>query len=114
MGVLDQIRAHSEPDKDRHIDVPEWGADGQPLRIHYTMVTLGEIADAQAASATAGGGSARYWVELICIKARDEKGKAMFRRIDAVEMMDVAAPEVVQRIASQMLDRKTTEELEKN
>lgn len=114
MSLLDKIKAHAEPEKTRWFDVPEWGEGGKPLRIHYTMVTLIEIADAQAVTAEAGGGNSRYWVEIVCMKARDAKGEALFRRADATEMMRVAAPEVVQRIASQMLDRKTGAELEKN
>lgn len=114
MSVLDRIRAHAEPDKRRSIAVPEWGEGDTPLVIHYTMVTLGDLEAAQLGATAAGGGALRVEAELVCIKALSDAGKPLFKRIDAAELMQMAAPAVVRRIANQMMARTSIEDAAKN
>lgn len=123
MSILDNIRAHSEPDKVRTIEVPEWGTlakrddagnkidPGKPLVIHFTMVTLGDIAEAQE---VAKGNQVRLEVELLCMKAEDAEGKKLFRRIDAVELMRTADPVVLRRITTELMVRRPADEIAKN
>ena len=112
--ILKSIRAHSEPDKVRTISVPEWidEASGQPLVIHHTMVTLGDLADAQLA---AQGSALRIEAEVVCIKAEDENGKKLFRRIDVLELMQVADPVVLRRVANAMMGQsRSADDIAKN
>lgn len=126
MDILDVIRTHSQPEKIRTVEVPEWGrpaeldAEGEvvtpaePLVIHYRMVTLEDMAEAQAAAALTGGGPLRQAVELICLKACKPDGTPLFKRIDARELMQIAAIEVVLRLSDAMGRRLSSEELRKN
>lgn len=112
MSVLERIRAHSQPDQVRTIEVPEWGdEEGKPLVIHYTMVSLGDLAEAQEA---AKGNSLRVEAEILCLKAQDEHGKKLFKRIDVLELLATADPLVLRRISSEMLMRKPPEDIAKN
>ncbi len=112
MGLLDQIRAHSQPELVRTIEVPEWGASpADPLVIHYTMVTVGDMAEVQQA---APNNPSRQEAELVCLKSADAKGVKLFRRVDVLELLQTADPIVVHRIADAMMRRETAEAIEKN
>jgi hypothetical protein len=114
MSVLDRVRAHADPDKRRSLCVPEWGEADASLVLYYGMVTLGDLEAAQVSANAAGGSVLRMEAELVCLKAQDEAGKPLFKRIDAKELMEAAAPEVVRRIANQMMARTSIEDAAKN
>lgn len=106
MSLLDRVKAHADPTKVRTVEVPEWGEDGKPLVIHYTMLTLKELGEARSISAD----PFRQSAEIICMKACGSDGKPLFRRIDALDLMENAAPEVVMRIADAMGRRLSADE----
>lgn len=112
-GLLDAIKAHSQPDLRRRIEVPEWSVDGsKPLVITYTAANLDDIAFIQeAAGSTAFAKTAPY---VLAYKACDEDGQKLFKMGDAVVLRSTAAPEVVTRIAMQIMARTTIEDAEKN
>jgi hypothetical protein len=56
----------------------------------------------------------RQNVEILCMKALDAEGKPLFRRIDAIELMKVASPIVLLRIAKAMGLLEAIEGAEKN
>ena len=116
-----RIEAHAQPDARRRIEVPEWAErdeagnlvdGGKPLVITYTMVTLQELAEVEAV--TAGKGFSDQAPHIVALKACDEDGKPMFKRMDHIFLRDRAAPEVVRRIALEMLGRVTVEDARKN
>lgn len=116
-----RIEAHAQPDARRRIEVPEWAErdaagnlvdGGKPLVITYTMITLQELAEVEAV--TAGKGFSDQAPHIVALKACDEAGAPMFKRMDHVFLRDRAAPEVVRRIALEMLGRVTVEEARKN
>jgi hypothetical protein len=109
--VLERIVAHAAPDKVRRLEVPEWGEDGQPLVITYTMVTLDDMATVDAAD---GDQWYKRAARIVALKARDEAGKPLFGLGDAVTLREQAAPHVVNRIAMAMLGGTTVEQAEKN
>jgi len=106
MSILDRVKAHSDPTKVRTVEVPEWGDDSGPLVIHYTMVTLKELGETRSTSTD----PFRQNAEIICMKACGADGKPLFRRIDALDLMENAAPEVVMRIADAMTRRLSADE----
>jgi hypothetical protein len=106
MSILDRVKAHADSKKVRTLEVPEWGEEGAPLVIHYTMVTLAELAQVRSISPD----PARQSAEIVCMKACNADGTPMFKRIDVLELMENAAPEVVLRIADAMAHRKSVDE----
>lgn len=122
-GVLDRIRAHSEPARVRRLEVPEWGdppvldaageevEPGRPFEIFYTMLTLGELAGIEQLGMKTFSEQASH---IVALKSCDKDGKPLFRRADAHTLREEAAPDVVKRIALEMLGRVTIEDARKN
>jgi hypothetical protein len=111
MSLIDRIRAQARPDELRSIEVPEWGEPGAPMVLHHRMVTLGDIEEARRA---APDKPLRQQVELICMKALDAEGKPLFKRIDALQLMEIADPVVIIRIGQLMTKALPPEDAEKN
>lgn len=111
--LLDTIRAHARPDQVRTIPVPEWApeADGAPLVIHYTMVTLDDLS---IVTELDGQEWNKRAARIICLKATDAQGNKLFAMGDAIALRSSAAPEVVSRIAMQMLGRTSMDDAVKN
>lgn len=118
-----RIRAHADGDTVRRLEVPEWGEpaelakDGKvktpakPLVVTYTMVTLNDLA---LITKLDGEEWNKRSARIVALKAMDEAGKKLFTLGDATELREVAAPEVVNRIALAMLGRFSLEDAEKN
>lgn len=109
--LLDRIRAHAQPEATRRIEVAEWGDERGPLVITFSMVTMQDMAVAQAANPNA---PLRQGVDLLCMKARGEDGKPLFSRADGIELMQMADPVVLNRVIGELGQRLTAEEIEKN
>lgn len=110
-SLLERIKAQSDDQDLKTIEVPEWGDGAGPLIIHYRKVTL---ADMSSARAVARDDPFRTNCEIICLKALDAEGKPMFKRLDALELMQHADPQIVVRIADAMTVRPSAEAAEKN
>lgn len=100
MSALDRIKAQNAAAGPLTVSVPEWGeTDGTPLVIRYRKLTLNDVAAATQAAPT---NSVRQNVEMFCILAQNEDGSQMFRRIDALELMEHADPMVLGRVMREM------------
>ena len=111
MDLKDRIAAHAALDEFRTIDVPEWGENGVPLVIKYKPVTLGDLTDAYKLHPN---DAVRQNVDILCMKAMDEDGKPLFKRIDALHLMEKAAPDVLLRITRAMMGGLASDQAEKN
>ena len=112
MTLLDTIRAHAQPDRIRTITVPEWAAEGgKALVIHYSMVTLDDLA---VVTELDGQEWNKRAARIICLKAKDAAGKNLFAIGDAITLRATAAPEIVTKIALQMLARTSMDDAVKN
>lgn len=111
MSLMERVRAHSQPDQVRRIEVPEWGEDGKPLVVTYRMMTLDDMATVNELEGTTWH---RQAARIVVLKACDEAGQKLFRMADASELRETAAPDVVTRIALAILGRMTVEDAEKN
>lgn len=111
--LLDRIKAHADPARRRRIEVPEWATTpgGPPLVITYTMMTLDDMA---IVTELDGELWPKRAARIIALKACDEAGNRLFATGDAAVIRETAAPEVVNRVAMQMLGRISIEEAEKN
>lgn len=113
MKVIDRVRAHYDKgtgDGRAFIDVPEWGEEGEPLRIYWTPLTVRE-----ARAARRKDGSEADFPALVATKAQDAAGKPMFPDIEDAHILATAADAaVVNRIAIAMATTSGSEEMRKN
>lgn len=114
MSPLDRIKAQHSTPGPLDVKVPEWGdGPGKPLVIRYRKLNL---IDVDAAAQAAPNSTVRQNVELFCILAQNEDGSQMFKRIDALELMEHADPAVLGRVMREMGIIRTAdpEAIEKN
>lgn len=107
--IYEAIEGHSQPRLRRRIEVPEWSMDGgeTPLVVQYDMVTLDDL---QQANELGKGGALNLIAPyLVVLKALDETGARMFKMGDATWLRENAAPDVLQRIALNMMARANAE-----
>lgn len=108
--VLDKAVAHFQGYGIQHMDVPEWGDDGQPLRVFWKPMTMRERIKHMQGDYQPGDRMTR----LIIDKLMDEAGKPIFTLDDHAKLMNHVDPVVVVRIAVKILDEVTPRDAEKN
>lgn len=120
--LISRIHEHAGAELLRRIEVPEWGepavlegdvvvTPAKPLVIFYNMVTLDDLATINELD---GPNWHRQAPRIVAMKSLDESGKKLFNMIDAVDLRERAAPDVVNRIAIAMIGRVTVEDAVKN
>ncbi len=102
------IEAHFEALKTQHIDVPEWGHDGLPVRIYFDPVTVAERIELNRHDDD-------FLVMTLIKKAIKTDGSPMFTLADRHMLLHRASSAVVSEIANRILiadrlDPSTTEE----
>jgi hypothetical protein len=99
----------------RTVEVPEWLIDGQPLKIHYSPMTVAENKKINKRHPNFMENllDAEVQVYIIIMKALDSKGDPLFE-IGDKSWFDKQEPLVVLRLASLFVSGRTVEELEKN
>lgn len=112
MAVIDQVRAHFDAQAVRQIDVPEWGADGTPLTIHFRPLNLAE----KQRILRAGDNEGRLMslIEALLIKALDAEGKPLFTIADKKFLRERADPDVIARVVAEMMASASIEDAAKN
>lgn len=73
--ILGAARAHFDAMRNRVIEVPEWGQDGAPLRIHHDPLTM---RDRQRLEAAAKGSDALAAILVVIRHAKDAAGARLF------------------------------------
>jgi len=99
LSVLEKAKAHysaklsAEP---RALEVPEWGTTVY-IRPGISLANLGEIME------LANGGKTAEAMALTLIhRLVDEDGKAIFRKVERIELMRSVDPDVLSRIVSEI------------
>ncbi|CAN7585771.1 hypothetical protein LJR016_004318 [Devosia sp. LjRoot16] len=114
MSVLDRIKAQGARTGIADVKVPEWGeSPDKPLVIYYRKPTLNDAAEALKA---APGNPIRQNVDVFCMIAQNADGSPMFKRIDGVDLMQAADPDVFGRLMREMgiIRTETPDDIEKN
>jgi len=99
----------------RTIDVPEWGEDGQPLRIYAYPITAGDLKNIQRKhknflnEQTIDG-----MVDLIILKAGDADDNRLFTLEDKVYLMAEEIGVIAAIFAKMFGEIDTVEQAEKN
>lgn len=102
MSAIDKIKAHYEKIGTRKIHIKEWGLD--VFVTPYTVadrirVYRGDIPEDEVI------------VQVIIEKAKDEKGDPLFTLADKAVLMQRCDAKVLTRLAREIIDSPTTEEL---
>ena len=110
MSVIDRVKDHFESQGVKTINVAEWGEEGQPLVIYCSPFTLAEKRNLFKGARNDDLG---VLVDAIMLKAKDKDGNKIFKLDDKQVLLNNADPEVIARVATQILNTNTLEEAEK-
>lgn len=111
MKAIESALAFTKAIGTRSIEVPEWkDENGQPVRIHWTPLTLSERERIFRGSDL----KLTSYADVLHLKALDAEGKKMFDLEDKVVLSTAVESGVVQRIALEILRAPSLEDLEKN
>ena len=110
MSVIDRVKDHFENQGIKKIEVAEWGEEGKSLMIYSKPFTLAEKRNLFKGAKNDDLG---VLVDAIVLKARDGEGNKIFKLDDKKTLLNNADPEVIARVATQMLNPIPYEEAEK-
>tara|TARA_R110000822_G_C14875097_1_gene445767 strand:- start:148 stop:483 length:336 start_codon:yes stop_codon:yes gene_type:complete len=110
MSVIDRVKNHFESQGVKLINVAEWGEEGQPLVIYSTPMSL---AEKRNLFKSAKDNDLGVMVDVIALKAKDKDGNKMFKLDDKQVLMNKADPEVIARVAGEILNSVPFEDIEK-
>ncbi|KQW62861.1 MULTISPECIES: hypothetical protein [unclassified Ensifer] len=103
MSIIDQAKSHFSATASSHIDVPEWGQAGKPLRIFHRRMTVAQRRRIwrDESGATVDGNIAI--VRAVLFQAVDRQGKRLFDDMDEHALTHEVDSEVVARVGAQIL-----------
>ena len=110
MNVIDRVKAQFESLGIKKIEVAEWGEEGKPLTIYCSPFTLAEKRNLFKGAKNDDIG---VLVDAIVLKARDGEGNKIFKLDDKQVLLNNADPNVIARVATEMLNGISYEEAEK-
>jgi hypothetical protein len=108
---IELAKAHFKAQSVKTIEVPEWGEANKPLLIYATPLTL---AEKRKLFNGAKENDLAVLVDCIIMKAKDEKGDAVFTLEHKRDLMNGVDPDIIARIANEILTTLSQEELLKN
>ena len=98
----------------KHVDVEEWGDDGEPVRLYFTDVTVREIEKVQRKHPNfLVNTTMAAMVDTIIIKCEDEKGDPAFTLEDKPVLMGEPVG-VIAKVFGAVFSADSVEEHEKN
>ena len=110
MSVIDRVKEHFESQGVKKIEVAEWGEEGQPLVIYCSPFTLAEKRNLFKGARTDDLG---VLVDAVMLKAKDKDGNKVFNLDDIQVLLNKADPEIIARVATEMLNTISIEDAEK-
>ena len=110
MSVIDRVKEHFEAKGIKTIEVAEWGEEGKPLVIYSKPFTLAEKRNLFKGAKNDDLG---VLVDAIVLKARDADGNKIFKLDDKKTLLNNADPDVIARVATDMLNSLSYEDAEK-
>jgi len=110
MSVIDRVKEHFESKGIKKIEVAEWGEEGKPLEIFCNPFTL---AEKRNLFKNAKNDDLAVLVDAIVLKARDSENNKVFKLDDKKVLLNSADPDVIARVATEMLNSVSIEDAEK-
>jgi len=110
MSVIDRVKDHFEKQGIKKIEVAEWGEEGKPLVIYCSPFSMAEKRNLFKG---AKQDDLSVLVDALMLKSRDADGNKVFKLDDKQVLLNKADPEVIARVATEMLNTIPFEEAEK-
>ena len=111
MHIIEKAKAHFKDKTVNVIEVPEWGDDGKPFLIYSTPFTLAEKDKIFKGSQES---SLKVLVDCLILKAKDQKGDPLFTLEHKRDLLNSVDPDVIVRIANEMIATASVEDTIKN
>ena len=114
MSIAKRIAAKRAEKAREVVEVPEWGEEGDPLRLFFTSVTARDIEKVQRKHKDfLSSPTMSAMVETLIIKCEDENGDLAFTLEDKPILMGEPVG-IIAKIFGAVFQADTTEEHEKN
>ena len=114
MSIAKRIAAKRAEKPREVVEVPEWGEEGQPLRLFFTSVTARDIEKVQRKHKDfLSNPTMSAMVETLIIKCEDEGGEPAFTLEDKPILMREPVG-IIARVFGAVFEANTSEEHEKN
>jgi len=111
MHIIEKAKSHFKNKNVNVIEVPEWGEEGKPFLIYSTPFTLAEKDKIFKGSQES---SLKVLVDCLILKSKDEKGDSLFTLEHKRDLLNSVDPDVIVRIANEMISTATVDETIKN
>ena len=113
MSVIDRAKSHFESLGTQSIEVPEWkDDDGKPTVIYWNPITLAEKKRLFQKSDNLN--DVGILADIILMKAIDKDGKKLFTLEDKIALMHKVDSDVLAKVATQIIQTITPDEVKKN
>jgi hypothetical protein len=108
---IERAKAHFKAQSVKTIEVPEWGEADKPLLIYVTPLTL---AEKRKLFNGAKENDLGVLVDCIIMKAKDGSGANVFTLEHKRDLLNGVDPDIVARIANEILTGPSQDDLLKN
>ena len=113
MSVIDRAKSHFENLGTQSIEVPEWkDDDGNPTVIYWNPITLAEKKRLFQKSDNLN--DVGILADIVLMKALDKNEKKMFNLEDKIALMHKVDSDVLAKVATQIIQTITPDEVKKN
>ena len=113
MSVIDRAKSHFESLGTQSMEVPEWkDDDGNPTVIYWNPITLAEKKRLFQKSDNLN--DVGILADIILMKAIDKDGKKLFTLEDKIALMHKVDSDVLAKVATQIIQTITPDEVKKN
>jgi hypothetical protein len=113
MSVIDRAKSHFESLGTQSMEVPEWkDDDGNPTVIYWNPITLAEKKRLFQKSDNLN--DVGILADIILMKAIDKDGKKLFTLEDKIPLMHKVDSDVLAKVATQIIQNITPDEVKKN
>ena len=113
MSVIDRAKSHFESLGTQSMEVPEWkDDDGNPTVIYWNPITLAEKKRLFQKSDNLN--DVGILADIVLMKALDKNEKKMFNLEDKIALMHKVDSDVLAKVATQIIQTITPDEVKKN
>ena len=111
MSVIDNAVKHFDAQDVKETLVPEWGEEGEPLKIYSKPLTLSETSKLYKMSQNDDLTMMAY---VLIYKALDSEGEKLFNIGDKNKLLNSVDREVLIRVAQEIMGQEPIEETKKD
>ena len=113
MSIIDRAKSHFESLGTQSMEVPEWkDDDGNPTVIYWNPITLAEKKRLFQKSDNLN--DVGILADIVLMKALDKNEKKMFLLEDKIALMHKVDSDVLAKVATQIIQTITPDEVKKN